>query len=92
MEKLLKDSRNSPGSVFAAMLEHLAAESMQIKLQDPQIRVAAARTTDVISDDDFKCDAVFVSQKAIEEQTKQNCEARNEADAQPLPLRNRTAT
>jgi hypothetical protein len=82
MEKLLEDSRNNPGSVFASMLEHLAAESMQVELQHPQIRVAAGRTTDVISDDDFKCDAVFASQKAIEEQTKQNCnEAQDEAGA-----------
>jgi hypothetical protein len=90
MTKLLEDSRNSPGSLLAAMLEQLAAESMQINIQKPQIQVAAARTTDVISDEDFKCDAVFASQKAIAEQraregqTKQDGDvigAKNEADA-----------
>jgi hypothetical protein len=62
MEGLLADSRNSSGSMLGALLEGLIAEGMQVNLNAPDIHVAAARTTDVISDDDFKCDGVFAPQ------------------------------
>jgi hypothetical protein len=55
-------SRNNSGSVLGALLTGLIAEGMQVNLNAPDIHVAAARTTDVISDDDFKCEGVFAPQ------------------------------
>jgi hypothetical protein len=63
MEDLVYQSRNSSKSFLSDMIEGLIAEGMHIDTQDPEIHVAAARTTDVVSDDDFKCDAAFATQK-----------------------------
>jgi hypothetical protein len=62
MEQLLADSRSSPGSLLGAIAEGLIAEGMHIDLKAPDIHVAAARTTDVVSENDFKCDGVFAPQ------------------------------
>lgn len=62
MVELLADSRNSSGSILDPLIKGLLEEGMHVDLEDPKIEVAAARTTDVISDDDFKCDGVFAPQ------------------------------
>lgn len=75
MDGLLADSRNSAGSVLGALLEGLIAEGMHLNLDAPDIHAAAARTTDVISDDDFKCDGVFAPQSDDVIQPKQEADA-----------------